>query len=366
VEYPGAPEAARTLRLSEQPVYRHGGRPGDRLFARVQRGVLRPDGSAVLVDIGTGPGAAQEVIELTPDGSMGAVIARAGQGPEEVRGVLSLHVFGGDSLLIEDDGNAKLMVFAGSEHVRNLSVQGRAELGRALRILDVDEEGKLLMNTSSYRTDFTVPWLQGSFVRLDPGTLVPDTVARYDMAPRQDREGPLNPFVAYGIAEGSGGRFVYLRSDIPQITWRAPDGTIEQMVRWVPEPVPITEEFVASYKEAYARDLVRVNPGNDNVGQFIERQLARLEVPPGATFPIAQTMYGDDVGRVWLPEYMPTPGFDFYPTWYEVVDSDGTWLGRVQMPPRFRLLDVAGERVLGVQLDELEVEHVVVYQLGEG
>jgi len=38
-------------------------------------------------------------------------------------------------------------------------------------------------------------------------------------------------------------------------------------------------------------------------------------------------------------------------------------LGAVEAPPRFRILDVAGGLVLGVQLDDMDVENVVVYEL---
>ena len=366
VEYSAAPEPARTLRLVDQPLYRHGSGPADVLFARVQWGALRPDGSAVVVDIGGGPGAQQEIVELIPDGSVGAVLARGGQGPEEVRSVLGVHVVGGDSLLVEDDGNAKLMVFSGETHAYNVSLAGRPDLGRALRVHGTDVEGKLLMLTSSFSTDFTVPWLQGSMVRLDQATLVPDTVARYDMAARRDREGPNNPFGPAGVATESGGRFVYLRTDVPEITWRAPDGRLEQVVRWNPPRLPITEEFVVNFKETYRGELVRMNPGSTEQDPFIEQALSRIDVPPGSVLPITQTISGDDRGRVWLPEYMPTTGFNFYPSWYEVVDGDGTWLGTVTMPPKFRLLDIAYGRVLGVQLDALDVEHVVVYELIEG
>jgi hypothetical protein len=172
-------------------------------------GALRPDGSAVLVDIGGGAGAQQEIVELAPDGSLGAVLARGGQGPEEVRSVLGVHVFGGDSLLVEDDGNAKLMVFGGETHAYNVSLARRTDLGRALRVHGIDVEGKLLMLTSSFSTDFTVPWLQGSMVRLDQATLVPDTVGRYDIAARRDREdrttrsGPPVSLLKAGVASST-------------------------------------------------------------------------------------------------------------------------------------------------------------------
>jgi len=49
-----------------------------------------------------------------------------------------------------------------------------------------------------------------------------------------------------------------------------------------------------------------------------------------------------------------------------VIGPDGEWLGTVETPPRFRILDVAGGLVLGVELDEMDVENVVVYELIEG
>ena len=47
---------------------------------------------------------------------------------------------------------------------------------------------------------------------------------------------------------------------------------------------------------------------------------------------------------------------------YTVIAPDGEWLG-VEAPATFRLLDVAGGLVLGVELDEMDVVSVVVYEL---
>ena len=48
---------------------------------------------------------------------------------------------------------------------------------------------------------------------------------------------------------------------------------------------------------------------------------------------------------------------------YTVISSDGEWLGKVEAPPRFRVLDVAAGLVLGVELDEMDVGSVAVYEL---
>ena len=47
---------------------------------------------------------------------------------------------------------------------------------------------------------------------------------------------------------------------------------------------------------------------------------------------------------------------------YTVIAPDGEWLGTVEAPPGFRVLDVAAALVLGMEVDEVDVERVVVYE----
>ena len=48
---------------------------------------------------------------------------------------------------------------------------------------------------------------------------------------------------------------------------------------------------------------------------------------------------------------------------HTVIATDGTWLGTVTAPERFLFLDATDDRVLGMVVDELGVQHVVVYGL---
>ena len=77
-----------------------------------------------------------------------------------------------------------------------------------------------------------------------------------------------------------------------------------------------------------------------------------------------EVTYADAEGNVWLPSYRPggSPGGSPY----TVISPGGEWLGTVEAPPRFRILDVAGGLVLGVLRDEMDVENVVVYELVGG
>ena len=78
---------------------------------------------------------------------------------------------------------------------------------------------------------------------------------------------------------------------------------------------------------------------------------------PGQQFPVA-----DAEGRVWLSTSGPGGPHVGSPS-FAVISPDGEWLGTVEAPVGFHLLDVAEGLVLGVQTDETRRESVVVYDL---
>ena len=67
-----------------------------------------------------------------------------------------------------------------------------------------------------------------------------------------------------------------------------------------------------------------------------------------------------------MAAFLQTGGENISTSPYTVIGPDGEWLGTVETPPRFRILDVGGGLVLGVELDEMDVESVVVYELVGG
>jgi hypothetical protein len=50
------------------------------------------------------------------------------------------------------------------------------------------------------------------------------------------------------------------------------------------------------------------------------------------------------------------------PRWI-VFDSDGRWLGAVEVPPNGRVSEIGADYVLGVWRDELDVERVQMFEL---
>ena len=101
------------------------------------------------------------------------------------------------------------------------------------------------------------------------------------------------------------------------------------------------------------------------IAQVTRANMAAYRASIGRPLPLFSSPSADDEGRVWLPSYQAGGELTAVPP-YTVIGPDGVWLGVVEAPPTFRLLDVAGGLVLGVELDEMDVESVVVYELEGG
>lgn len=233
----------------------------------------------------------------------------------------------------------------------------------SLGVVGRDAAGRLLLGTSGFNPRFDEPWLQGQLAVFDAESRRLDTVGTYDFIAKLDPSRPANPFPTIGTLAAAGGRFVVGRSDRPELRWIRPDGSLEQVVRWPATPASATDGLLATYLEELRAMLRRANPdmGAAEFDRFMDEQAARFGLPAGTPLPLWLRLTGDAEGRVWLADFTPTP-MRAVPR-YTVLDADGLWLGTVTMPPRFRLLDANATAVLGVQRDEDDVEHLVVYPL---
>ena len=357
VEYAGVPDVETRFAIAEEPVYRHGANPGDYIFQFVDAGGLFPDGSAVLADWYS------EVVVLSPDGTTHEVLARVGEGPGEVISPYTVFVLGQDSVLVPDSRQSRLTLFVGDSVARIVSLPRAAHFG----VAGIGSSGELLLWNrfpSRLWIDIEEEWLAGHMTLFDTETGALDTVASYDHYPRE-RSGQPRPIIRpIGEVTVAAERFVQTRSDRPEITWRRTDGTVTQIVRWRPEPNLLTEELL-EHGEAYNRMIGRMNYGvsEARLEEIIQEDMARYRAMIGQPIPLFGTPFADADGNVWLPSYRPAYPEEGSP--YTVISSDGEWLGQVEAPPRFRILDVAGGLVLGVLRDEMDVENVVVYGLVE-
>ncbi|WP_420636833.1 hypothetical protein [Candidatus Palauibacter sp.] len=354
VEYVTVPEVEPPFALAAEPLYRHGANPGDYEFQFVDAGRLFPDGSAVVAWY-------SEVVVLSPDGTTHEVLARVGEGPGEVISPYSVFVLGQDSVLVPDDRQSRLTLFVGDSVARIVSLPRAAHVG----VAGIGASGELLlMNRFPYRSrvDIEDEWLAGHMTLFDIETGALDTVASYDHFHRE-RSGQPRPIIRpVGEVTVAAGRFVYTRSDRPEITWRMPDGKVIRIVRWRPEPTLLTEELLEG-GEAYNRMIGRRHYGvsDARLDEMIQEDMSRYRAMIGQPIPLFGSPFADPDGNVWLPSYRPAYPEEGSP--YTVISPDGEWLGQVETPPGFRILDVAGGLVLGVLRDDFDVESVAVYEL---
>ena len=358
VEYAGQPAVEPPFALAAEPLYRHGANPGDYEFLSVDAGRLFPDEGAVVAEW------YGEVVVLSPDGTTHEVLAKVGEGPGEVIEPYSLFVVGQDSVLVPDRRQSRLTVFGGDSVARIVSLPRAAHFG----VAGIGSSGELLLwNRYPHRSWFDIEeeWLDGHMTLFDTLTGTLDTVAAYDHIPRATRDA-ANPIIRpVGEVTVAAGRFVYTRSDRPEITWRLPDGTVTQIVRWRPEPNLLAEELL-EHGESYNRMIGRLNYGvsEARLEEIIQEDMSRYRAMIGQPVPFFGTPFADADGNVWLPSYRPAYPEEGSP--YTVISPDGEWLGQVETPPRFRILDVTGGLVLGVVRDEMDVENVVLYELVGG
>lgn len=359
VQHTGTPDVEPPFSFAPEPVYRHGDDPDDQMFAGIWNGILLGDGSAAIFDAGS-----SEIVLLNPDGSFLSVLAPAGQGPGEVGMVTWMTGVGRDSILVEDIANGRFTFFVDGAVARIVSTQGPVSEG--LSTHGMDASGRMLMSSSSYRRGFPDEWLPGYMVRFDLETETADTVATFDWVPFRPPDGtPENPFSHVGIVVAAGGEFLYGRTDTPELIWRRPDGSIRQIVRWEPDRVYPTEE----HWDLFAADLRETAPEynpqartEEAIEKLVTDMLARYRLVPDEALPLFTLPVTDDTGRVWLGEFTVASDRGAAPS-YTVFSPEGHWLGILDVPDGMRVLDVAGERVLGVIKDEMDVESVVVWEL---
>ena len=355
VTYDYRPTATAPFQLAAEPHYRHGANPGDYSFQEASAGRLLPDGTVVVYDQWN-----VELVAFSPDGRTHTVLAAEGEGPGEVGHVDAIFTLGQDSVLIADLNLGRVTLLVGGSVARIMTLPRSARLD----VKGIGSPGELLLATSYGSFSDSEAWRSGHVARFDVESGALDTVASYDFMPPIPSGLEWEPIPAYGEVTVTTGHFVQTRSDRPEVTWRLPDGTATQLVRWQADPTLLTEEWMQSIEAQHRMDVRKHSPNLPEaaITASTRRIMAIYRASIGRPMPLFADPFTDAEGRVWLPSYKPGGERHSVPP-YTVIAPYGTWLGTVDTPPRFRVLDVAGGLVLGMQVDEMDVESVVVYEL---
>lgn len=155
----------------------------------------------------------------------------------------------------------------------------------------------------------------------------------------------------------AGDRFYRGHSSSYEIAEHSLDGAVQRVIRRAWEPLPVTDEDVSRRKEE--------SRSRGTEDEFVDAMIYPDHHPAFATLRV------DRAGNLWaqrpdpertrLDEVMGAP--DDTPAPWDVFSGEGVWLGTVEQPARFRIMEIGDDYMAGVWVDELGVEFVRFYEI---
>jgi hypothetical protein len=94
------------------------------------------------------------------------------------------------------------------------------------------------------------------------------------------------------------------------------------------------------------------------------------QMPETTVWPGFYTLVADELGYIWALEYLPTDFLSFHfversdrPRFARVFHPDGYLLGSVELPAKFVPIEIGLDYVLGVEIDDLGVNELLLFGL---
>ncbi len=355
----------QSWRLADEPLLDIGVLDGDpeyQLF-RVGSAVRLDDGRIVVANSGT-----HELRVYDPNGAHLLSVGRQGGGPGEFGELMWVRALPGDTLLTYDWRNRRLSFFdAGGNFVRSFQLQFLSEMGGFPTIIAPFGDGSLLVGVQPFligeeikdglRRDTTV------YLHCDRDGAVRDTLGRFPGGEvyLRTQGGEETSVMASARAFGRFPQhavyedgFYFSTTDSYEVGFYSSAGQLVRIVRRNQPNLQVTAEDIERYKEERLANAGGDGPPRD----FLEQSLAHMPFPE--TYPAHGSLVVDAAGNLWVEGYR-RPG-DERPRW-TVFDSTGRMLGLVETPERFTIHQIGPDFVLGRWADEVDVEHVRLYQL---
>jgi hypothetical protein len=290
--------------------------------------------------------------EGEPFGSFG----RPGDGPSEFRVLQSIGRLAGDTVWAYDFSSNRF-TFVSPEGGLARTVRLRPPVGPGLAV-GVLSSGDLVVGESWSPTAMAAATEPGlvrpdvAYLRYGPAGALVDTFAtvpgRESWVSVEDGRpvmgmAPIGRSAVHALADE---RLVVGDETAYEVLVVGPEGP-PLVVRWSGPDPSVTPEVVRLWRDA------RTASAEPRERARFERALAEVEMPE--RLPTYQRILSSPDGGFWVGSYEPDA--EGSREW-QVFDATGRWLGTMTAPPRFRVLDVGDDRVLGVSIDELGVPTV--------
>jgi hypothetical protein len=356
--------------LSPEPVLDVGRTDGEAsyLLDRVMGVVRLDDGSVVVANMGD-----NTLRWFDARGSFMRSVGRTGGGPGEFAQILSLRRVG-DQLYVGQFSQHPTQVFElDGTYVRPISITAVASA--SLQLVGPFEDGAQLFMTwpQGQRTEAAPSAEPMALYRVAADGATIDSLGTVPAAVYSTVMGRFrNPVVfgPSGTLAVHGDRFYYAFRDDYDVEVRDRDGRLLRRFRRAWTPVPVTEAQVARYRDGL------LNMGGEGGTAISPRMLEqRRRILDESVYAERHPAHGvlllDRAGRLWVERADPertqratamNPTYD-RPTDWDVFDERGAWLGVITTPAEMRVYEIGDDYVAGVWRDDVEVEHVRVYEL---
>ena len=348
-------------RLGDEPVLDIGMLEGDPAyeFFRIAGAQRLSDGRIVVAEAG-----AFEIRYYDSEGNHLHSTGREGGGPGEFAGIRSIEATAEDTVLVLDWRSRRISYFDPSgAFARSANLTLLGQMGDFPHYMATFDDGTVLLGvrmfmgaegiqTGPSRGDIV-------YLRSDPEGALLDTIAvrpGWEMhVVLQDNRSVSGgrPFGRYPVSAVYGNGFFHGSGDRYEIEYIDVEGRLLRSYR---RPIPNTEVTTADI-EAYKRERLE-SANNERQRQSNQTLLDAVTFPDA--LPAYYSFVADADGNLWVAVYR-RPGDD-QPRW-TVFDKDGGMLGEVQTPRRFRIYQIGSDFVLGGWADDMDVQHIRMFEL---
>lgn len=338
--------------------------PAETQFFQVGSGARLSDGSFVLGSFGS-----HDLRRFAADGTHLWTVGREGEGPGEFAGLVQVAAGAGDTILTYDFRQRRISRFApDGTFLDSRPLEGPTDAGFAF-VEELLSDGSAVFTFREFGQNDGPP---------TEGEVSRDTLGVWVAGPGADaRElgrfpGPEMVVLQSGQTEGGftisiGGTPFGRSTEVtggPSGVWIGDterfeirrygfDGGLEQIVRRAFDPVMVDDALI---ERALDEELEDAEDDNDR--RAARRRWENTPVPE--TLPAFESLLVDRDGNLWAQSF-EVPGAPER-TW-SVFTPEGRWLGEIRFPDRFRPLEIGVDYVLGRFGDELDVEHIQLWEL---
>jgi hypothetical protein len=308
---------------------------------------------------------AHEIRVFSETGEYLRTVGRPGSGPGELSlAATDLLLSPGDTLLVPDLRNRRINRFGPEGEVLE-STPLEPERGRPLRY-NLTASGAMTVQIRP-----TGPGGRGladttdAIVVIEPSGLFGDTLLRIPSGGLFQGPGIhyFTPEPWWDVTDSL--TVLFGINNEYRIGYYDRNGVLQRIVSKPSEPTPITDRDIRAFFAYLDRAWLDAGVPPSQLAASHARVHFAEFLP---TFSLFHTGYQ---GSLWV-QPVQAPGLlsdeeierynfleDFGSTQWEVFDAEGRYLGVVSMPPRFMPRVFLGDKIYGVQRDELDVQYVV-------